>query len=303
MNIHPAAPLCTLLVLTGCDRKAAENAGSEIVPFVSMIQEQNQRYASTQTLSTPAAVKAARLAQQADLLAAFAKDQDAFLKKYYQWDRAFLFDAVVDGGVQMRVGCTGDGGKWVSDPQQLPPHSVVYSFGVGGDVSFDTDMAGRFGCEVHLFDPGPGVEAGFKGFVQGSPCGSGNVFYHPIGLGPCSEDSNTRWDLVINGKKCEALGLLAVARKLGNGRVDVLKVDIEGGEMLALPAALEEGAFEQLGIGQLQVEIHLWDDGQFIRFVKLIAALKQHGYEIFRKEFNPYNGSHCAEYAFVRVKS
>ena len=30
---------------------------------------------------------------------------------------------------------------------------LVYSFGVGGDISFEDDLDDLFHCEMHLFDP------------------------------------------------------------------------------------------------------------------------------------------------------
>jgi hypothetical protein len=38
-----------------------------------------------------------------------------------------------------------------------------------------------------------------------------------------------------------------------------------------------------------------------MRFVRFVGDMKQHGYEIFRKEFNPYSGQRCAEFAFLKT--
>ena len=37
----------------------------------------------------------------------------------------------------------------------LPAHNncLVYSFGVGEDISFEDDLNDLFHCEMHLFDP------------------------------------------------------------------------------------------------------------------------------------------------------
>src|SRR5258708_325938 len=45
--------------------------------------------------------------------------------------------------------------QWCICPAGLSPESVVYSFGVGQDISFDRELIGCFGVRVHAFDPTP----------------------------------------------------------------------------------------------------------------------------------------------------
>src|SRR5262245_61786638 len=46
-------------------------------------------------------------------------------------------------------------GGWAVMPSLLNPSAVVYSFGVGYDISFDLALIGSVGCAVHAFDPTP----------------------------------------------------------------------------------------------------------------------------------------------------
>src|SRR5262245_45261334 len=46
-------------------------------------------------------------------------------------------------------------GGWCICPDSLGPQSVVYSVGVGEDISFDLALIERFGLQVHAFDPTP----------------------------------------------------------------------------------------------------------------------------------------------------
>lgn len=239
-----------------------------------------------------------RLADQAKILEDYKKDSAAFVKKYQDPDRIFLFDAVIDGKNLLRVGRFGDGGKWLCDPQHLKPGAVVYSFGVGDDISFDVDMAGLFGCEVHAFDPAPSVKQSFPNYQPGQAVGKGKFWYHPVGLGPTSTKPGETDDLVIEGRKCPVKCLSEFAAELGHQHVDILKIDIEGGEMPALLEIIASGTLEKLSVKQLLVEFHLLDDEQWISFVRIIDLLREHGYLIFRKEFNPRNEK-CAEFAFL----
>src|SRR5438552_6202809 len=48
------------------------------------------------------------------------------------------------------IGCS-----WTFCPDGLGPESVVYSGGVGNDISFERALVREFGCPVHLLDPSP----------------------------------------------------------------------------------------------------------------------------------------------------
>lgn len=50
---------------------------------------------------------------------------------------------------------TIEGGGWWFTAQGLDRDSIVYSPGVGEDITFDLSVIERFGAEVHAFDPTP----------------------------------------------------------------------------------------------------------------------------------------------------
>src|SRR5215471_6258451 len=45
--------------------------------------------------------------------------------------------------------------KWTICPRGLNSKSVVYSGGLGRDISFERALLDRFGCELVLYDPSP----------------------------------------------------------------------------------------------------------------------------------------------------
>jgi hypothetical protein len=247
-------------------------------------------------------VENTRLENQANLLDAYEKDPAKFLKRYVMREWVFVFDAVVEAKNMVRVGAFGDGGKWVSDPRSLNAGAVVYSFGAGTEISFDTESAGLFGCEVHCFDPTPSVERCFANYRPGQPVGKGRFWYHPVGLGPVSLDPEKADDLVLEDRRCKVKRLSEIAAELGHAHVDILKIDIEGGEMAALTEILASGMLAKLAVKQLLVEFHLWDDEHWASFVNIINLLRKQGYLIFRKEFNPADGR-CSEFSFLKFLS
>src|SRR5438477_9123002 len=54
-------------------------------------------------------------------------------------------------------------GGWCVCPDRINSESLVYSFGVGQDISWDLAMIERFGVEVHAFDPTPKSIAWLRG--------------------------------------------------------------------------------------------------------------------------------------------
>jgi hypothetical protein len=239
-----------------------------------------------------------RLEDQAKLLEAYEKDPAAFLERYSGTDRVFLFDAVIDAKNMIRVGTFADGGKWISDPQSLKAGALVYSFGAATEISFDAESAGLFGYDVHCFDPTPSVVLAFAKCRPGQPVGKGRFWYHAVGLGPVSLDPEKAGDLILENEKCQVKTFSQLAADLGHDHIDILKIDIEGGEMAALTEILSSGVLAKLSVKQLLVEFHLWDDEHWSSFVHIISLLRRQGYLIFRKEFNPVD-TRCAEFCFL----
>ncbi len=214
-----------------------------------------------------------------------------------------LFDAVVDCRTTFRVGTWGDGGKWLCDPERLRAQTVVYSFGVGGEISFDLEMAGLFGAEVFMFDPTPSLSRRYQPFKTGATQGRGHVFFHALGLGPLSSEPGKEWSLTLEGQPCPVHSLAQIAKTIGHDHVDILKLDIEGGEFAALQHMLAANSLARLRVQQILVEFHVMSDQAFGDFVGIVKRLGEQGYLLFRKELNPADATHCAEFGFVRAAS
>jgi hypothetical protein len=264
---------------------------------VGALETKSKAVAGRGTIASRADIEHERWAVQDRALEEFRACPTCFARIHRREDRHFIFDAVVDCETAIRVGRMADGGKWVCDPLQLPPEPVVYSFGAGDDVSFDTDMAVLFGSRVYLFDPSPTVVGRFGQSSWDRAFGHGHLYFQALGVGSVTSSDG----LVLEGKKCPVKTVADIARSLHHERVDVVKMDIEGGEYAVLKQVLEAKTLAALNVRQLEIEFHLWDDQAFVDFVGAIDALRREGYVIFRKEFNPID-ARCAEYAFVKVQ-
>lgn len=159
----------------------------------------------------------------------------------------------------LRLG--GRAGGWTVDPTLLGGESVVYSVGIGQDVSFDVALSERFGCVVHAFDPTPRSLRWVAG--QTLP---GSLRVHPVGLSdrdgqiemfePPSERHVSHTVVAGAGGagsvRVPVQRLGTMMRTLGHDRVDLLKMDIEGAEY----AVIRDLAAQGPAVGQLLVEFH-----------------------------------------------
>ncbi len=224
---------------------------------------------------------------------------DRWKTGYSRAEKQLFLDAAADCVTTQRVGTNGDGGKWLCNPYRIQPPCVVYGFGAGPEISFERAMAEEFSCEVHTFDPSQESIRNYATLEQGQQLGKGKLTYHRWALGPVSDDPAQAMQLVMDGRHSEVKTLADIAKLLGHTKVDVLKIDIEGGELSALPQELQQGTLRELQVKELMVEFHSLDPQKFDRFVSIVDSLENAGYLLFRKEINPYAAETTAEYAFA----
>lgn len=177
-------------------------------------------------------------------------------------------------------------GSWTVRRRGLDEHSVVYSFGVGDNVAWDVALIQTFGCVVHAFDPTP-VAASFVAATplperfRFEPVGlaafdGGQAFAPPRKASDCNfapaTDDGSGAHVTLPVRRLSTL-----ARERGHACIDVLKLDIEGGELEVLPDVLASG----LEVRQLLVEFHHdRPGGRFEDTLEALHALERAGYEI-----------------------
>lgn len=177
-------------------------------------------------------------------------------------------------------------GVWTVCTTDLSPASVVYSAGVGNNIAWDLAMIERFGVTVHAFDPTP---ASVRWIAAQSLMP--DFRFHPVGL--ADRDGVARFRAPrrpdgFNFTPADAEDRTAVAapvrrvaslmREFGHDFVDVLKLDIEGGEYDVLADLLREGP----PVRQLLLEFHHNLPGiPFARTEAALRALGKAGYRLF----------------------
>ncbi len=182
------------------------------------------------------------------------------------------------------------GGYWIQ-ADQLDKNSVVYSFGVGEDISFDIVIVNQFGCEVFAFDPTPKSvrwiqaqktprEFKFVPWGVASFDGQGD-FYPPRNPDHVSHSLALHRGLKPEGIKAEFRRVVTLMKHFGHERIDLLKMDIEGGEF----AVIGDIARDEIEIGQVCVEFHHRFSGFGIDdTLKAVEDLRRIGLRLCRQD-------------------
>jgi len=149
---------------------------------------------------------------------------------------------------------------WNFHPDGLNAQSIVYSGGVGKDISFEHALLKAYGCSVVLFDPSPTGMATMQLPENQIP----QFKFMPVGLaGSCKvlhlappkweeEGSWFKHDESGDTIKVPCEDLATVMKKNGHDHIDLLKIDIEGAEY----ELLDDLVKRRLPVKQVLVEFH-----------------------------------------------
>lgn len=158
---------------------------------------------------------------------------------------------------------------WALPKDYVRRNSVVYSFGIGEDVSFDLTLIEAVGCQIHAFDPTPKSLAWVDREVR-----EPRFIVHPWALGPkvgsmqlwlpsapehvsasCRPSDERSEESFV----AECKDLPTIMTLLGHTHVDVLKMDIEGAEYEVLSSLTADSTIKKVRC--LLVEFHHWMGG------------------------------------------
>jgi FkbM family methyltransferase len=172
--------------------------------------------------------------------------------------------------------------QWTIVTRGLHADSVIYSGGVGEDITFEQELIRRFGVKIHIFDPAP-VAARTIALAN-----TEDLLFKPVGLAASTAakfsigggtDSST-W---LMAGDSETLPCTELAREMemnGHNSIDLLKIDIEGFEYEVLESCLKE----RIPIKQICVEFHdFYPEIPKAKTKQMIRALKAHGFDLIHR--------------------
>lgn len=182
----------------------------------------------------------------------------------------------------VRVGKLGDGGKYVCNPWRVSEDCVIYSLGVSGEVSFETDLYETTGrrCRFYCVDPGGQAADLFKPF------------------------NGTFIQAYMTGKAdpaAQRTSIAALMQKYNHKKVDIIKMDIESWEFDSFKGFFDETKItnEHTPACQLFIEFH-HVDANLEKWTTLFSALETRGFRMFSKEANMYCPQ-CHEYSYIHL--
>lgn len=175
-------------------------------------------------------------------------------------------------------------GGWLVPGGPIDSTWICYSVGAGGDVSFDLELIERFGVTVRAFEAVADFVAAAEKDGAGEPRFSAHHAAIAASDGPIrmqvNDDRRSRSvssaGLYLSHDYVELPGrtLASLMRELGDERIDLLKLDIEGGEYELLPGL----DLRAMGVKVFAVQLHRVGTVREAR--ALIARLRERGYEL-----------------------
>ncbi len=171
----------------------------------------------------------------------------------------------------------------------LKKTDIVYSFGIGEDISFDESIMQDYSCKVYGFDPTPksinwvktnkNISSLFCFNEYGIDAKDGFAIFYPPKNPDFVSGSLVEKDETKNQSyQVPVKTLDTIMNELGHSKIKILKMDIEGAEYHVIPQILNSG----VEIEQILIEFHhrFFPDG-FQKTTDLVKLLNQAGYSIF----------------------
>lgn len=185
----------------------------------------------------------------------------------------------------------GTGSQWTLLTRDMNRNAVIYSGGVGEDISFELELIDRFGVQVHIFDPSPVGKNTIDKALKQSYGLEKHLLFSPLGLAATATsnfslgggDHENAWFRTARQRDSASVSCTTIPAEMdanGHDHIDLLKMDIEGFEY----EVLENCFASNLSIKQICVEFHdFYPDISKMATFRTIMKLKRTKFSLVHK--------------------
>jgi FkbM family methyltransferase len=227
----------------------------------------------------------------------------ALLHRFYLWVLGRDLFIAAEVNVPFSI-MGGQYGCWPVVPNRLTSDSIIYSFGVGEDASFDIALMKLTGAKIYAFDPTPRS----LDYVNNNSIILGDKFImHDFGLSGKNEDvtfyepkniKNVSHSIFSKGEDRSITvtmkTLKSIMQSLNHTYIDLLKMDIEGAEYGVIDDMINNKIFPS----QLLIEFHhRFKNIKARKTKKYIKILIKNNYQLF------YVNKSGTDFGFIYKKS
>ncbi|MFT4986539.1 MAG: FkbM family methyltransferase [Glaciecola sp.] len=218
----------------------------------------------------------------------------SILKRIYHKAKREYQSRILLSHLKVTANCSkqwfgNDYGGFYVNPDLMDQNTIVYSFGIGEDISFDQAVIDSFSCQVHGFDPTPksikwcqnqSLPDSFHFHDVGIDVKTGKVVFHlPENENHVSGSVHQHANVSDSNKvEVQMKSFLEITNDLNHKEIGFLKMDIEGSEYNVIDSILDS----DVTINQMAIEIHdrFFEKGSK-KSAELVKKMSIHGYEIF----------------------
>jgi FkbM family methyltransferase len=187
---------------------------------------------------------------------------------------------------RVRPWFAANGDKTLRLEYDLNADSVVFDVG-GYEGQWASDIFGRYGCTIHVFEPIPAFADSIRRRFSHNP----RIYVHSFGLAAAprvatmyeAADSSSLFQQSRKNVEVKLAGIAEFLEEQGLGRIDLMKINIEGGEYELLEFMIERALTGR--VHDLQIQFHDFVDDAQHRMNTIQQHLARTHYQTYAYEF------------------